>query len=91
MDHDNAGGVVSGGCNGCGHNSCDFDLILPLTFEERYILCIIIMIAQLHVPIYVFTIVFAIAHSWNAGGQYQHAQSDDFGLTMHNSSSQQAL
>ena len=36
MDHDNAGGVVSGGCDGCGHNSCDFDLILPLTFEERY-------------------------------------------------------
>ena len=42
---------------------------------------IYIIIAQLHVPIYVITIVFAIAHSWNAGGQHQHAQSDDFGLT----------
>ena len=36
MDYDNTGGVVSGGCDGCGHDSCDFDLILPLTFEERY-------------------------------------------------------
>ena len=38
MDHDNAGGAVSGGCVGCSHNSCDFDLILPLTFEEWYVL-----------------------------------------------------
>ena len=44
MDHDNTGGVVSDGCDDCGHNSCYFDIILPLTFEERYILCIIIFI-----------------------------------------------
>ena len=56
MDHDNAGGVVSDGCVDCGHNSCDFDLILSHTSEERYTICIIIMIAQLHVLIYVIII-----------------------------------
>ena len=48
MDHDNTGGVISDGCVDCGHNHCDFDLIihLPHNFEERYT-CIII-IAQLY-------------------------------------------
>ena len=57
MDHDNAGGAVGGGCDGCGHNGCDFNLILPLTFEERYTMHNY-MIAQLHVPIYLIIIVF---------------------------------
>ena len=37
MDHDNTGGVVSGGCVDCGHNHCDFDLSLSHNFEERYV------------------------------------------------------
>ena len=36
MDHDNASGAVSRGRVGCRHNSCDLNLILPLTSEERY-------------------------------------------------------
>ena len=37
MDHDNTGGVVSGGCVDCGHNHCDFGLSLSRNFEERYV------------------------------------------------------
>ena len=36
MDHDSTGSVVSGGCDDCGHNHCDFDLNLPHNFKERY-------------------------------------------------------
>ena len=36
MDHDNTGGAVSGGCDDCGHNHCDFDINLPHNFKERY-------------------------------------------------------
>ena len=37
MDYDNTGSVVSGGCVNCGHNHCDFDVILSHNFKERYI------------------------------------------------------
>ena len=37
MDYDNTGGTVSGGCVDCGHNHCDFDVILSHNFEERYV------------------------------------------------------
>ena len=40
MDHDNTGGTVSDSCVGCGHNYCDFDVILSRNFEERYNLLI---------------------------------------------------
>ena len=36
MDYDNTGGAVSGGCVDCGHDHCDFDVILSHNFEERY-------------------------------------------------------
>ena len=35
MDHDNAGGVVSGGCVGCRHNSCDFLNLPHYNLEKR--------------------------------------------------------
>ena len=49
MDYDNAGGVVSGGCDDCGHNSCDFDVILSHNFEERYKINLLIIVIYTHV------------------------------------------
>ena len=39
MDHDNTGGAVNGSCVDCGHNHCDFNVILSDSFEERYDNC----------------------------------------------------